>query len=106
MSHLLVLSTASSPKEARRIAGHVLRRKLAACINIVPRVESRYWWKNKIEAGRETLILIKTTAACYASLQQEIKKWHSYDVPEIIAVPIKKGHPDYLRWLTRSIGCS
>lgn len=103
MSYLLVLSTVSSPKEARQIARHLLHRKLAACVNLVPGIESHYWWKGRLETGKEVLLLIKTTARRFALLQKEIKKKHSYAVPEIIAFSIKKGHPDYLRWIGQSI---
>lgn len=86
------------------MAGHLLRKKLAACINIIPRIESSYWWKGRIETSREVLMMIKTTAGSYAKLESEIKKRHSYSVPEIIALSIFKGHPEYLRWVKRSVG--
>lgn len=99
MSYLLVLSTASSKKEAAKLADLLLSHKLAACVNLVPNVESHYRWKGRKEKSREVLMLIKTRASAYKKLEALIHKHHSYEVPEIIAVPIQKGSQPYLNWI-------
>ena len=99
----IVLVTCASIEEARRIAQHVVERKLAACANIVPRVESIYRWKGKVERAKETLLMIKTTAARLHHLEKEVQRLHSYDVPEFVAVPIVAGSQQYLDWLGSSV---
>jgi len=100
---LLVLSTAGSPHEAKRIAENLLRRRLAACVNLISKIQSHYWWRGKIENSTETLLLIKTTAARLENLTGTLKKLHSYDLPEIIALPIWGGDQVYLKWLKKSV---
>ena len=95
----IVLSTAGSQEEARRIAHHLVEQKLAACVNIVPQVESIYRWQGKIESASEWLLLIKTTAEQFEKVRDAIRELHSYDLPECIAVAIEDGSPEYLRWL-------
>ena len=104
MSYLLVLSTASSEKEARKLAQILLDRRLAACVNILPRIESHYWWRGRKEKAREALLLIKTQSSAFKKLEKIIRKHHSYSVPEIIALPILKGSRPYLDWLSREVG--
>jgi periplasmic divalent cation tolerance protein len=99
----IVLVTCASIEEARRIARHVVEQKLAACANIVPRVESIYRWKGKVERAKETSLMIKTTAARLRKLESEVKRLHSYDVPEVVAVPIVAGSQQYLEWLRKSV---
>jgi periplasmic divalent cation tolerance protein len=96
----IVLVTCGTRTEARRIARAVITKRLAACVNIVlSPVESVYHWKKKIERAREYLLLIKTTANRLAPLEREVKRLHSYDVPECIALPITAGSREYLAWL-------
>jgi periplasmic divalent cation tolerance protein len=86
--------------EGRRIARNVVGKGLAACVNlIVSPVESFYTWKGKLEEAREYLLVVKTTAKCLINLEKEVKRLHSYDVPEFIAVPITEGSAEYLSWL-------
>ena len=99
----IVLVTCASIEEARRIAQHVVERKLAACASIVPRVESIYRWKGKVERAKETLLMIKTTAARLRKLESEVKRLHSYDVPEFVVIPIIAGSQQYLDWLRKSV---
>lgn len=99
----LVLTTASSPKEAARLAQRLVRSRHAACVNVVPGITSHYRWKGKLESSRETLLLIKTTAARLRPLALRLKQWHSYDLPELLALPIAAGSSDYLRWLQSSL---
>lgn len=99
----IVLVTCASIAEARRIAQRVVERKLAACANIVPRVESIYRWKGKVERAKETLLMIKTTATRLRKLESEVKRLHSYDVPEFVAIPVIAGSQQYLDWLRKSV---
>jgi periplasmic divalent cation tolerance protein len=96
----VVLVTCGTLTEARRIARVVVTKRLAACVNIVlSPAESVYRWKNKVEKAREYLLFIKTTANCLASLEREVKRLHSYDVAEFIALPVAAGSREYLSWL-------
>ncbi len=100
----IVLVTCGTLKEARRIARTVVSKRLAACVNIsLSPVESFYTWKGKLEKAREYLLVMKTTAKRLAELEEEVKRLHSYDVPEFIAVPIVAGSGDYLGWLQESV---
>src|SRR5882724_7069543 len=98
----IVLVTCGSIAEARRIGRTVVEKKLAACANIVPSVESIYRWKGKVEGAREVLVVIKTTANRAPGLEREVKRLHSYDVPEFIVLPIVAGSRKYLAWLQES----
>ena len=101
---IVMLVTCGSAKEARRIARALVEQKLAACVNIleVP-VRSIYRWKRKVESAKELLLIIKSSRKRFRALQAAIKRMHSYDVPEIIALPIELGSRDYLAWLAESI---
>jgi len=101
---IVMLVTCGSAKEARRIARALVEQKLAACVNIleVP-VRSIYRWKRKVESAKELLLIIKSSRKRFRALQAAIKRMHSYDVPEIIALPIERGSRDYLAWLAESI---
>src|SRR5258706_9046610 len=101
-SAIVVFCTASSVAEGHTLAEALVGGKYAACVNIVPQVQSTYWWKGKIERTEEALLIIKTRPQKFDTLVQRIKKLHSYSVPEILAVPVLKGNPDYLKWLKTS----
>lgn len=103
LGKIVVLVTCGSRPEARKIARALLERQLAACVNLLPgRVESVYRWKGKVERAREVLLLIKTSRRVFAALEKEIRRLHSYEVPEIIALPISAGSPAYLKWISQS----
>jgi len=95
----VVLVTCGSIGEARTIGRGVVAKKLAACANIVSGVESIYRWKGKVERAREVLVIMKTTATRLRELEREVKRLHSYDVPEFIALPIVAGSQEYLKWI-------
>lgn len=99
---LLVLSTFPDVAAARRIGRQLVEEKCAACANILPQVESIYWWEQKVESAPETLVFFKTTADRYEALQTTLRQLHPYDVPEIIAVRIGQGLPEYLRWVSEN----
>ena len=100
---IIVQCTTSSAEEARRIARALLEAKLAACASIAAQVESHYWWQGAIEQSDECLMLIKTTRERFDAVRETILRHHSYEVPEIIALPVVTGHEPYLRWLEESV---
>jgi periplasmic divalent cation tolerance protein len=100
----VVLVTCGSLKEGRRIARRVVSEELAACVNIIlSPAESIYTWKGKIEKAHEYLLVMKTTVKRLAELEREVKRLHSYDVPEFISIPISEGSKEYLSWLDASV---
>lgn len=96
---IVVFITAGSEQEAQRIAELLVRERKAACVNIVPGVDSLFEWKGKLESARESLLIVKTRASLFLELVAAVKKVHSYEVPEIIALPIVGGNEDYLQWM-------
>jgi periplasmic divalent cation tolerance protein len=106
MKALVIFVTAASRKEADKIAQALMQEKLAACVSIVPEVDSRYWWQGKIEHSRELLLVIKTRPARYQALEKRVRELHSYSVPEILALPVLKGNPAYLKWINNSVSIS
>ena len=99
----IVLVTAPDLPTARKIAKAALRAKLIACANIVPRVESHYWWKGKLERNAEVLMILKTTRAQLSALEKTIVRIHPYDTPEVISFPLESGNANYLEWLMGSV---
>lgn len=102
-AHAVVFVTAASREEADRIGRTVVEERLAACANIVTPVASTYWWQGKVERARESLLVLKTRQELVDALQRRIRGLHSYTVPEVIAVEIVGGNPDYLRWIDESL---
>jgi periplasmic divalent cation tolerance protein len=102
--YLVVFITTSGYEEARKIADTLVDRKKAACVNIVPKVNSLFRWKGKIEEAEESLMVVKTRAELFTDVVSVVKSIHSYEVPEIIALPIVEGNPDYLEWLKKETG--
>ena len=98
---VVVLVTVDSLEAAQKIASVLLERQKAACINIVPRVDSHYRWEGKLETDQEALLIIKTKASLIDELVDLVKEIHPYDVPEVIALPIIGGNRDYLEWIDR-----
>jgi periplasmic divalent cation tolerance protein len=99
----LVLTTAGSADEARKIALALVERKLAACVNIVPQIQSVYHWRGKIEEAQEWLLVIKTTDEAFESVRNAIKEVHSYELPECIAISVEDGSAEYLKWIGESV---
>lgn len=100
----ITLVTCGSRKEARKLARALVEGKLAACVNILAtKVDSIYRWKGRTESAREVLLLIKSSRARFGALSREIQRLHSYETPEIIAIPIARGASKYLRWLADSV---
>ncbi len=98
----LIVTSTGSHEEAQRIARTLIERRLAACVNIIPGIESIYRWQETIEQSEEWLLFIKTTTANFAAVRDAIKELHSYELPECISVEIKAGSPEYLKWISES----
>ncbi len=99
----LVLCTSPSEENAVSIAENIVAQRLAACVNVMPPVYSVYQWQDNVESARENMLLIKTSKDKYPALEKVIKSLHPYEVPEIIALDINSGLPEYLGWLENSI---
>jgi len=104
IKHLVIMVTTPDKEQAITIARTLVSEKLCACVNIIDPITSIYTWKGKIEQDREVLMLIKTRDALFGKLTARIKELHSYDVPEIIALPILAGNPSYLKWIDEVCG--
>jgi periplasmic divalent cation tolerance protein len=99
----IVLTTAGSSEEARKIAHALVERKLAACVNIVPQIESVYRWQGKVESATEWLLVIKTQVHLFEQVRGAIKELHSYDLPECVMLEVAAGSKEYLDWITENI---
>jgi periplasmic divalent cation tolerance protein len=99
---LLALSTFPDQQTARDISNELVTNKFAACANILPAVESIYRWKEQIESGNETLVLFKLSEDKQSEFQEQLRSLHTYEVPEIIFLPVSSGLPEYLRWVTEN----
>jgi periplasmic divalent cation tolerance protein len=102
--HALVLVTCPDGKIAEAITDVVLKGRLAACVNTVKGVSSKYWWKGKIERCDEVLLIIKTRKGLVRKIEEAVKDNHPYDVPEVIAIPIDSGSKEYLGWIDSETG--
>ena len=101
--NVVIMVTAASRRECRKIARHLVEAKLAACVNITQPIESVYRWKGKLADDKEFLMLIKSTRGLFPQIKTAISKIHSYHTPEIICLPIIDGSRNYLQWLSDSV---
>lgn len=102
--HIIIFITVAGAAEARRLAQALVNSKQVACVNIVPEVNSLYWWQGKVTEDEEALLLVKTRAELFPEVLARVKNWHPYQVPEIIALPIVAGSPEYLNWIDETTG--
>lgn len=102
MDTLLVITNLPDAESARALATKLIEQRVAACVNILAPCLSIYRWEGKLEEAEEVPLLIKTSAARYAALEEAIRAYHPYELPEIVAVRIEKGLPDYLAWVAAS----
>jgi periplasmic divalent cation tolerance protein len=100
---IVVLMTAGSREEAARLADILVNARLAACVQVLPEIESVYHWQGKVERAPEILLLAKTTAENFTALEAAVRSLHSYETPEIIALPITAASAPYLEWLTANV---
>ena len=101
--NIVIFITAANIKEAERIASALVKEKLAACVNIVEGIKSLFWWQGKVDRSKEVLLMVKSRKSKISKIIRRVKSLHSYEVPEIIALPIVAGEPNYLKWLNESI---
>ena len=102
-TYIVLFITASSSEEAHKIAEALLNQRKVACVNIVPKVSSLFWWQNKLDSAQESLLIAKTKASQLNEIVKITKELHSYDIPEIIALPIAGGNQDYLEWIDKEV---
>ena len=101
---VLALSTFPDRETAQRIAKQLVEQKFAGCANILPAIESVYRWKDKLGTGNETLVFFKVSEDRQSAFQEKLRSLHSYEVPEIIFIPVTTGLPEYLRWVVDNCG--
>lgn len=101
--HIVILVTAANKQEGECVAQELLKKKLVACVNIIDKISSFFWWEGKIDRGKEVLLVIKSNKEKLTRIIKCVKSAHSYEVPEIIALPIIGGNKDYLKWIDDSI---
>jgi len=94
--NVVIFITTGTDEEAHRIANMLLNQKKVACVNILPKVRSLFWWQDKLDSAQESLLIVKTRASLLSEIVSMVREVHSYDVPEVIALPIIGGNPDYL----------
>ncbi len=103
MKHFVVLVTSPNRKTSEKLSKGLVSGKLAACVNRVPSITSRYWWKGHIETGKEELLIIKTNQSKLKALTKWVKVNHPYQVCEVLALPVAQGSTDYLQWIDQSL---
>ncbi|MFN2481000.1 MAG: divalent-cation tolerance protein CutA [Pyrinomonadaceae bacterium] len=99
---VVVLITAPNREEAARLAEMIVGARLAACVQILPEMESVYWWEGEVKREPEHLLLVKTTAGRFATIEREVRALHSYETPEIVALPVSEASAPYLTWLVEN----
>ncbi|OGX42819.1 MAG: hypothetical protein A3F87_04900 [Omnitrophica WOR_2 bacterium RIFCSPLOWO2_12_FULL_51_24] len=104
MKNIIIFITTGSKKEAEVIARDLVGKRLAACVSILPSVESVYTWKGRIQASKECLLIAKTEDRLFLKVEKAVKRLHSYECPEIVAFQLSKGSADYMRWIKESTG--
>jgi periplasmic divalent cation tolerance protein len=100
---IVVFSTCESYQEAEKIATSLVEKRLAACVNLIPGIESIYHWRGAMERSKEFLLVIKSSRELLRDLQAELSRMHSYETPEVLAVPVVDGAEEYLNWMERAL---
>jgi periplasmic divalent cation tolerance protein len=101
--YIVLFITTATAEEAQRISRVLLEQKKVACVNIVPKVNSLFWWQDKLDSAEESLLIVKTKASLLSEIVSLVKEIHSYDIPELIALPIIGGNQDYLDWIQKEV---
>ncbi len=102
-TYTVLFITTANTEEAQRISSMLLNRKKAACVNIVPKVSSLFWWQDKLDSAQESLLIVKTKTSLLNEIITLVREIHSYDIPEIIALPIVGGNQAYLDWIGKEV---
>ena len=102
-TYTVLFITTANTEEAQRISSMLLNQKKAACVNIVPKVSSLFWWQGKLDSAQESLLIVKTKTSLLNEIVALVREIHSYDIPEIIALPIVGGNQDYLDWIGKEV---
>ena len=102
--NIVVFVTAKDISEAKKISDQLLKKKLIVCANLIEGVESVFRWQGKIDQAKETLMILKSKQSLFKKIVKTVNAHHSYEVPEVIALPIVDGNPDYLKWIDESLG--
>ena len=100
---VVIYITTGTDEEARKVAEELLKQRKAACVSILPGVSSIFWWQDKLDSAQEILLIVKTKASLVDEIVRLVTEIHSYDVPEIIALPIVGGNRDYLEWIGKEV---
>ena len=100
--YIVVLITARNVREANKIANKLVKDKLIACANVIKGIQSIFWWQKKVDTANEVLLILKTKKSCFKKIVKTVTSLHSYEVPEIIALPIIDGSKNYLKWIEES----
>lgn len=100
---IMVFVTVPGARVGSRVSKGVLTSRLASCVSVIPRVRSMYWWEGKITQANEVMLVMKTTKSKYKKLERRIMELHPYQVPEIIAIPLVAGLPQYIEWVAREV---
>ncbi len=103
-AYIVLFITTATAEEARQISNVLLDKRKAVCVNIVPNVSSLFWWQDKIESANENLLIVKTKASLLDEVVRLVIENHSYEIPEVIALPIIGGNQDYLEWIDKEAG--
>jgi periplasmic divalent cation tolerance protein len=101
--NVVIFITTGTDEEARQVGKALLKDRYAACVNIVPNVDSLFWWHDKLDKAQESLLMVKSKASLLHEIVRVVKEVHSYEIPEIIALPIIGGNPDYLEWINKEV---
>jgi periplasmic divalent cation tolerance protein len=102
-SYVVIFITTRDAEEAEKISKALVKRRQAACVNIIPEVSSRFWWKDKLETSKECMLIVKTRDTLLPDIIKSVKKIHSYSIPEIIALPIVGGDQNYFDWIDNEV---
>jgi periplasmic divalent cation tolerance protein len=101
--NVVIFITTGTDEEAHKVAKALLNNRLAACVNIIPKINSLFWWNGKLDSAQESLLLVKSKASVLHEIVTLVKEIHSNEIPEIVALPIVGGNPDYLDWISREV---
>ena len=101
--NIIIFITCANKNEANKIARHLVKKRLVACVNIIDEIRSIFWWQERTDSANEILLIAKSRRSLFKKVIQQIKSLHSYQVPEIIALPIIAGNKDYINWINESI---